>query len=214
MSFAVEPIPAAGALCTLAQVKERTAILDTDSDALIQSLIPLALQRLNLATGREFIWTGTAETRTFETTSRHLSLFGSDLRTCTAVILDPLGAAKAITVNTGYILRPSRLTGTNTAIRFADASGISSYFSRQFGMAQVAVTGDWGIWEDISTVPADINEAAIECVLSWIDKPISDIAGIDSLSPRGMMPSLSPMWDIPMSAWRKLQPYNVNLGAY
>ena len=206
--------PVVNALCTLYQIKMRTGILDSDSDALIESLIPLALSRMNQATGREFMWTGTKETRVFDTMSHHVVLVGSDLRNCTTVAMDPNGQPVTLQASIDYILRPWRLTGTSTSIRLSDALYLGSDFTRRMNVVQVAVTGDWGIWGDLADVPADINAAAIECVLSWIDKPVSDIAGIDSLSPRSIMPSLSPMWDIPMSAWRKLQPYSVNFGVY
>ena len=61
---------------------------------------------------------------------------------------------------------------------------------------------------------ADINAAAIECILSWVGQSVPDMAGMEAASARGYMPSLSSTYDIPASAYRKIQPYNRNLGVW
>jgi hypothetical protein len=63
-------------------------------------------------------------------------------------------------------------------------------------------------------VPADINEAAIECVLAWIDRPVAVATTYDPVPPSGGLPVMGGSWDIPTAAYRKIQPYTRVLGVY
>jgi hypothetical protein len=213
MSPILTPIPASpGLLCTRDQVKARIQITFSGSDTLIDDLIATVLPTVTNRYGCEFMPQTNGETRTFDVRHRLVDLTGCDLRTATSVVLDPNGTPNTLTAGSDYILLPCRLTGTYPQMRISDALGIDSAFSRGFGAAQLAVTGDWGIWGTTADVPADIQEAAIECVLSWMDKPVSDIGAIDSSTVRQQMPGVAQSWDIPASAHRKFSPYNRNLG--
>ena len=204
---------AGGALCTREQVKGRGAITTAGQDALINSLIPVVLPKVSNRYGCEFMPRVT-EARTFDVRSRLVELVGSDLRTVTTVVMDPNGTPRTLVEGTGYVLVPCRLTGTYTEIRLSDALNFRSEYASRFGMMQIAITGEWGIWGTLADVPADIQEAAVECVLSWMQKPVSDITAIDSSAPRQIVAGTAQTWDIPASAHRAFQPYNRVSGIY
>jgi hypothetical protein len=201
------------ALCTRQQVKARSLITTIAQDATIDQLITTVLPKVSTRYGCEFM-PHTTGTRTFDFDHRLIDLVASDLRSATSVVLDPNGTPRTLTPGVDYILRPCRLTGTFEEIQLSAALTIESDFSRRFGMKQIEVTGDWGIWDTVADVPDDIQEAAVECVLSWLSKPVSDISAIDSQAPRQISAGIAQTWDIPLSAHRAFQPYNRNLGVY
>jgi hypothetical protein len=208
--------PSEAALCTLAQVKVRGNIDGTGRDNGIAALIPLALRRLNVANGREFMPQVT-EKRRFRIDSGPLvRLPDCDLRAVTLVTLHPesVTEAVALTDGTDYTLNLERLTSSTDVLRLASGLDPYSTFAGNFGYAQVDITGAWGIWGTVASVSADINEAAIECVLAWLDKGMDSIAGMDGGGARDFMPSNGATFDIPSSAYRKCQSYNRHLGAY
>lgn len=203
-------------LCTRAQVKERGNIPSaiTASDAQIDSLIPAVLATFNARYGREFMPQVTA-TRTFDIRHTLIPLRAFDLRTATTVLLHPEATSPTtLAASVGYILdHYDDLTGTYAAIRIPDSLGFSSGRMTGFGRAQVSVTGNWGCWADATHVPDDVNSAAIDTVLAWMNKPASEMASlVESFDGRG--PSPASTWDIPAAAHRKMQPYNRNFGAW
>jgi hypothetical protein len=216
-----DPIPADQlALCTLAQVKQRAHIGTIESDDLIRTLIALALKRLSVSTGREFLpWV--TEERAFDVDRSLVVLDDCDLRPSSetdplTVVLHPENGVNALTLTEGtdYELALERLTGTAGRLRLGSHVPLCSRRAAAFGHARISITGGWGIWEKLSAVPQDINEAAIECVLSWIDKAVASTAGYDTVTPAGGMPSMGASWDIPTAAYRKVQPYSRNLGVW
>lgn len=214
MSIDLEPIvdTTPPALCTREQVKARIDITTAHGDAQIDALIATVLPTVCTRYGREFMpWT--TATRYFDVRSNLVDLTGSDLRHPTSIVLDPDDKATTLGAD-DYILRPCFLTDTYTAVKLSSALALDSDYARKFGVGRIAITGDWGIWATTDDVPLDIQEAAIECVLSWMDRPVADLAAIDSANPRGMMPAVQQAWDIPISAYRKFMPYSRNLGVY
>ena len=110
----------------------------------------------------------------------------------------------------GYRLEVDALANTAGAIRLSERLSLASAYRRNFRVSRLEVTGDWGIWAEDTDVPADVNEAAVECVLSWIDRPVSTITGYDAASPGDALPNMGASWDIPRSAYLKLQRYSRN----
>lgn len=207
-------------LCTLEQVKERGVIkaTTTDKDALIQTLIESVLPVFNMRFQREFMPPVT-ETRTFSVRNRVVFLDGCDLASATAAVLDKGGTSeKTLVAGRDYILDIDDrdfITKTWQVIDLSRQLDISSDMMRDFGFSQIDITGTWGCWADVSAVPADVNAAAIETVLSWMSKPAASIAAaVDSGGMRDMAPVTPSTWDIPSSAWRKMQPYSRNLGVW
>ena len=202
------------ALCTLAQVKKRARITTIESDDLIKSLIAVALARLNSSAQREFLpWV--TETRPFKAERDLVELDYSDLRpnsddSPVTVVLHPeLGAnASTLVEGTDYELAVERQTGTAGRLRLARHVSLCSLHAYRFGHAQLTVAGGWGIWEQLCAVPVDINEAAIECVLSWVDKAVENAAQYSVGSAGTGLPNMVGSWDIPTAAWRKVQPYS------
>jgi len=199
-------------LCTVAQVKARIGIQTAEHDARIATLIDVVLPTANNRYGCEFM-PRVAEARIFDVRTRLVELVGSDLHACTTVVLDPNGTPRTLVEGMDYVLVSCRLTGTYTEIRLSDALNVSSEYASRFGV-QLEVTGAWGIWATTADVPGDINAAAIDCVLSWFDRPSAGVAGIESGSPRDGAPAIPNTWDIPSSAHRRFQPFNRNLGVY
>lgn len=207
----------AGGLCTLAQVKARLNKTTSDYDDRIDALIAALLPTVNARYGREFM-PGATTKRTFPVTSRFVSLGASDLRTVTTVKLHPeTTSPTTLAENTDYALMPvgaDPLTGTYGAIRLAGTLSVSSDFLTAFGVAQLEIDGAWGCWTTVTDVPEDINTAAIECVLAWINKPVAQIGVLGSGEPRQVEPAVPSTWDIPSSAHRKFQAYNRVFGCY
>jgi hypothetical protein len=122
------------------------------------------------------------------------------------VVLDPNGTPITL-ASSDYLLRPRPLTGTSAMLLISDKVPFTSDFHHHFGFAQVAVTGTWGIWATVADVPVDIQDAAITCVLSWLDRPSANVAGIDVSGTRDGAPVIPNTWDIPAAAHRKFLPY-------
>lgn len=202
-------------LCTRAQVIDRLGISGTGTNDQIDAMIAAVLPRVSNHYGREFMPHATA-TRTFEVRNRLVSLGAYDLRTVTTMTLHPEATTPTVlTADSDYALMPAALGGTYSGVRLSGALTLrSSDFAAKFGYAQLEIAGAWGIWATTAEVPADIQEAAVECVCSWLDQPSSVIAGIDSGDARAVMPGIPQTWDIPASAHRKFMPYNRNFSVY
>lgn len=205
-------------LCTLEQIKARGQITVASSDDIITSLICSVLPVFNMRFSREFMADGDS-TRTFLVRNRYISFGGCDLRAETAVVLHP-GEPEETTLvaGTDYLISPGsfdRKTGTYSALILSASLGLASTQSRKFGLAKLTITGTWGCFDDESDVPADINAAAVETVRAWMDRPSAAIASqLEASGMRGIEPATPSTWDIPSSAYRKMQPYNRNLGVW
>ena len=199
------------ALCSLAQVKLEGRINTNDSDDLIrEQLIPDALARLNARTGREFMPHTTA-THTFDVTSYLVVMENHDLRRAIRVTLHPEYEAIDLVPDVDYELDIDPLTGTAGRIRLAPHLNLMSRRARTYGRARLEVVGEWGCWSDLSEVPIDVNRAAILTVLSALEKPVTDLPGIDVMDPRPFAPARSGAgWDIPLDAYRKIARYDRN----
>ncbi len=206
-------------LCTRAQVKDAIGIPGTADDARIDALISEATRTIMRRYGREFVpWT--TATRTFVVQKRLVDLAPHDLRSAASVVLSPgTPDAQTLVANTDYALLPiGGAEGTNTFLQLRLAAGftVRSESLSRFGFAQLQVTGNWGVWADATTVAEDIRRAAIETVLSWLDRPSASVAGLQELGdPHRALAPTAQGWDIPLSAHRKLSAYNTrNLGVY
>ncbi len=206
-------------LCTRSQVKDAIGIPGTADDARIDALIVEAAHTIMRRYGREFVpWT--VMTRTFAVSKRLLDLAPHDLRSATSVVLHPgTPDARTLAENVDYALLPvggAERTGTFLQLRLSAGLAVRSDFLERFGVAQLQIAGNWGVWADATTVADDIRRAAIETVLSWLDRPAASVAGLQELSdPHRALAPTAQGWDIPLSAHRKLMPYNTrNLGVY
>ncbi|MBT9156745.1 MAG: hypothetical protein DDT37_01733 [Firmicutes bacterium] len=206
-------------LCTRQQVKDAIGIPGTADDARIDALILEAAHTIMRRYGREFVpWS--VATRTFAARKRLVDLAPHDLRSVTSAVLSPgTPDAEILVANTDYTLLPiggAERTGTFLQLRFSNNLTIRSSFLERFGMAQVQIVGNWGVWADATTVAEDIRRAAIETVLSWLDRPSASVAGLQELGdPHRALAPTAQGWDIPLSAHRKLSAYNTrNLGVY
>ncbi len=162
--------------------------------------------------GREFVpWT--VATRTFAVRSRLIEIAPHELRSATSVVLSPgTPDAQTLVENTDYALLPvggAERTGTFLQLRLSAGFTVRSDLLGRFGFAQLQITGAWGAWADATTVAEDIRRAAIETVLSWLDRPSASVAGLQELiDPHRALAPTAQGWDIPLSAHRKLSAYN------
>lgn len=202
-------------LCTIAQVRAHGRITGTDADALITLLIPRVSRRFNLAAGREFMRLPAPLERSFEVTDHVVSLGARDLRTATTVTLHPgdPAAARVLTAGLHYELALDDDTGTAHTLRLARGLALWSAHAAAFGHAELAILGEWGIWEDVTAVPADINAAAIIMVRAGLEKVMAEgMAAGDLVGPGGA--HFESTWDMPSAAWRALQPYSREWGVW
>jgi hypothetical protein len=213
----VDESPSVDMLCTLAQVKARIGFENSQYDDRIVGLIGALTPVVNARYGREFMGQTTA-TRTFPVRHHSVDLGKCDLRTASAIVLHPEATVPvALTANVDYVLDPvggDELTGTYGAVRIANTISLQSVLATKFGLAQMEVTGEWGIWATTADVPADINQAAVECILSLIDRPSANISGMSSGAMRETAPVIPATWDIPFGAHRKFLPYSRSWGVY
>jgi hypothetical protein len=203
-------------LCTREQVKMRGEINTTKQDHLIDLLIDAVARTAAVRYGREFV-TLPAATRTFAVRNRLVPLRSFDLKTATTVKWDPDGDDTTLVEGTDYILLPiggDDLTGTYDALRLSNTLNLSSDRASRFGVGSLEIAGIWGLWDSAADVPLDINMAAIETVLSWLSKPVSDITQIDGGNPLLRVPAAPQSWDFPISAHRKFASYSRNWGVY
>ena len=211
----VAPSAATEGLCTLEQVKERIGLTTTDSDATIATLIAALTPIANVRYGREFMQTGSSK-RTFMVRNNRIDLAPFDLRTVSGVILHPEAETpQVLTANVDYALvGAGSLTSAYSILRLANGASISSTFASRFGTAQVEITGAWGLWATTADVPLDINQAAVECIVSLMNRPSATVANVSSGGAREIAPAIPNTWDFPFSAHVKFQPYSRNFGVY
>lgn len=194
-------------LCTTAQVKDAIGITGSADDARITTLIAEATQTIMRRYGREFV-PHIVATRSFRLRHQLVNLAPFDLRSVTAVTLQP--AARALAAAEYHLLPIGGMERTGT---FAQVFLRSEPPDAEISWLEI--NGAWGCWVDAAAVAEDIRRAAIETVASWLDRPAAAIAGIVELSePHLQRQATATSWDIPASAHRKLQMYSRNLGVY
>jgi len=208
------PIPASvmPSLCTLEQVKSRLGIEKSGDDPKINTLIAAILPTFSKRLRRELMPHVTGA-RVFDVGGAFVALGASDLRTASSVVLSLDDTERVLLPGIDYIRWPlDALTGTAGYIKISRNISLRSVRFDSFGVVPLTVTGAWGIWDGVDDVPADVNIAAIETVLSWLDRPSAEIAMLGGGDPRYMEPAAPQTWDIPASAWRKLSAYNRPVG--
>lgn len=208
-----------GMLCSLQQVKDRIGVNGSEDDDLINGIIASVTRTIMVRYGREFVPQTDNVTRIFAVVNRWVNLRSFDLRSVSSVILNPAeNCERVLAEDRDFTLEPvggDELTGTYLAIKLSDLLLIGGDFSRKFGKARLQVTGNWGIWADATDVAMDVNEAAIETCVSWLDRGALKVTGANNFGePHSAGPTTTQGWDIPFSAHRKLMPYARNLGVY
>lgn len=198
--------PAEVSLCTLEQVKSQIDLVIAGSDPVLERLIAAVLPTFSNRFRREFMPQVT-QTRTIDVPGPFVTFGSMDLKAATAVVLHPGTSDEIDLAESQYDLWIDDLTSTAEALMLDHDLDLCSDHSASFGYAKLAITGTWGIWESVSEVAYDVNLAAIETVLAWSERPSSDISMIAGADPRDVGPMPASTWDIPTSAWRKMQPY-------
>jgi len=206
----VEPVNAVG-LCTLEQVQRLPNITTTDDDQRIADLILAATRVICNRYERELVPQVASTVRTFKVTKRHVDLAPYDLRSVTTAKMHPEETSPTtLTAITDYNLQPvgaDPLTGTFKDLQLSINVSLSSTLCNNFGYAQLEITGDWGVWATESDVPEDVRQAAITTVLSWLDRPSSEISAINAIGEPGRLPSSGGTWEVPFSAHMIFQRY-------
>ena len=201
----VEPVSYVG-LCTLEQVKNAVGIDSTSDDVRIADLIMSATKTICNKYEREFV-PQSSTVRTFRVDKNLVDLAPYDLRSVSLVRLHPEATSPTtLTASTDYCLLPIGGDSYNS-IRLGTGVTLESDFSDDFGFSQLEVTGTWGIWASESEVPEDVNRAAVVTVLSWLDRPVAQIAAVDLGDPRQMLPSGGGTWAIPNAAHEVFRRY-------
>ena len=199
-------------LCTVAQVKSRLGLTSTAQDGRIDGMIAVVTPVFNARYGREFMPRSTA-TRNFDLRSRIVAI--GDLATPTTVTLHPDTPDQLVlTQGTDYVLRMDDMTGTAISLRLSEYLPITSDRFARFGTAQLRITGEWGIWGDVTEVSPDVCECAVDTVASWMDRGSSNIAGIDNSDVRGVGVAAGVTWDIPFAVHVKMKMWSNTMGVW
>lgn len=205
------------ALCTVDDVKFSLELTTSDYDALIQILVTAGSYALQRRCQREFLPRSTATTRRFVVRQARVNLAPYDLISATSVVFDPTGATpKTLIAGTDYLLDPpggalgSPTDGSqpiSLELLLSNAYNISSTTSNYFGYSLLDITGSWGAFASLSTVPPDLRRAAVVTVSSWLDRAISAYAIHDQMDSRDIRPDQMSTWAIPAAAYRAIEPY-------
>lgn len=195
-------------LCTRDQVKSRLNLTKDGENDRIDTIVAAILPTLSNRLHRELMPHGTA-TRVFEAEHGFVSLGSYDLRAADTVVLTLDGTETELVAGVDYALWPmDPLTGTTGYLKLRRGLSLACTHYDSFGFVPLTITGDWGIWASVTEVPEDVNAAALDTALSWLDRPSAEIAMLGGGDPRFTEPVAPQTWDIPASAWRKLAPYN------
>ena len=206
---------AAQDLCSLSDVRAALEIpvADTSRDSLISTLITAASDAIMEETEREFAPVTASATRRFRIENFSMSLAPYDLRTVTTFTLHPESSSPITLDTTQYNLEPvTTKTGTYTSVQFSTylASLPSSTTAFAFGYALCDITGAWGF----SSVPTDVNRAAVITVAAWMRKDVSALIAASELDiGGGISPAFPSTMEIPNAAKRLLRPY-YRLGSF
>ena len=214
----VAAAPTGSDLCTVADVKAIRELTTTASDSLIQTLITqasvAAMDRYQRQWGGPE--TATLHVFTIDPTlspirargvirGLHVDLAPFDLRSASLVAIgvDSSGAGgSALTADSQYMLAtPRTRDGVYLSLQLSSTTNPWGSLSTMFGVARVAVTGNWGC----AAVPLQIVRATAITVASWMDRAMTqyglDLGGSDVGSP----PTPANTWEIPMAAHRLFQ---------
>lgn len=189
------------AIIELAEVRQRLELraTDTDLDAQIVALIPVAAREIARFARREFTPTDGA-TRRFRVSGPVVELDPYDIREVTSVTLDPDGAATVIEAG-DYRMQPSPKTD-NVWTDLHLSSAVRLDFER-FGWTEVEIEGDWGF----ETVPTDVRDAAVVAIRSWLRRDVSTYAQIAGDDPRSLPPDAYGTYKLPPASKAKLDGY-------
>ena len=199
---------AAQDLCSLADVKTALEITDAQRDTLITALITQASLAIMNDCDREFAPATASATRRFQIDDLSLNLAPFDLRSTTAVTLNP-ETTSPITLNatTDYQLKPiGSPSGTFTTIRFS--SLLTALYASQtvfsFGYALCDISGAWGF----SAVPINVNRACVITVGSWLRKDVTQLIAASEFDAGGSLaPPFPTTLEIPRNAEALLAPF-------
>lgn len=187
-------------LVALAAVKAAIGITGTVRDALMEDAITAASDLILREYEREFAPVTASATRTFAVDrAGWVDLAPYDLRTATAVTLDPDDTATVLTAGTGYQLHPfPARDGVYTALEILTTTTLP----RPTGRLTLSVAGAWGF----AAVPEPVQRACIETVRAITR---ADPGGWSSVGGDGrpMEPSPQGTYAIPLAARRWLDPY-------
>lgn len=196
--------PMAGMLLELADLRLAMELRasDTKLDDDFRRLIPVVTKAVAKWTQREFTPT-TAATRRFRTDGRLVDLAPYDLRTATTVTFDPVGGPVVMSSTNDYRLQPThRPDGVYTELRISDLFAVQTGTWVTFGFNEVDILGDWGF----ATVPADVKEAAVIAIRSWLRRDLSTYAQVDA-DMRQLQPEAFGTYKLPPASKAMLDPY-------
>lgn len=154
------------ALVTLDQAKIKCAIKPPDSskDDQLVELINSASRTITGYCEREFTPTASATRRFKVDRSLVVDLLPYDLRSATAVTLNPEASPVTLATPADYMLEPiPSVFGTYQQIHLSQLLAVASTTLFRFGYALIDVTGAWGF----ATVPADVERACLVTVDAW-----------------------------------------------
>lgn len=198
--------PGSANLCSLADVREGLELpaIDRNRDDLIETLIPAASRAISTLCGREFAPAVDDTLRRLEVHGRVVDLAPWNLRAADTVTLHPESSAVTLAASTDYTLQPTRKPdGVYDRMILAPDRSLASEHWRRFGFALLDVTGDWGY----ATVPADVRQAAVTTISSWLRRDVTSLALADLEAFEQARPLETGQFSIPAAALRLLSPY-------
>lgn len=191
-------------LTNLAAVRRYLQSVGNDQDQVIGDLITAASGVIQEWTGREFTPSGPS-TRRFPVTGRIVDLEPFDLRSASAVTLDPESTSpRVLTVDVDYALEPvsKALGGTYVQVRLSSFVPFGlSQAAQAFGRAYLDVTGLWGM----SDVPAAVAQACVDTVCAWMRSDVQSFSTSFNPDEPGVVYSSGA--NLPASVRYKIHPY-------
>jgi hypothetical protein len=201
-----------GSLCSADDVKtalEYSSDIGTLYDDLIGTICLAVGSVFDQRYQREFAQRS-AGTEVFEVRTLLVDLAPFDLRTASAVVIDPEGTPGTLTSDQ-YRLAPAGgdpLSGTYKHLRISPlvTDLWQSETARYFGYATVSIAGAWGIFASGTVDPA-VQRAAVVTAASWLDRAIDEYAIQGAEAPREIMPQRFTTWAIPSAAHLLMSPW-------
>lgn len=204
-------------LCTIDDVKAAMEPQSNTSsrDPIIQALITSASVAIMGRLERELAPQTAGATRTVRVRTQETQDDGTlvadlnpyDLRSASLVQLHPEQSSPVtLTANLDYSLEPfGAPQGSYQRIRLSRYLVVVSNFEIRFGYAQLAITGDWGLWNTVD-VDNDVRDAVVLTVRAWLrQNPGNDLIGLNE--EQGVQPTLPGTWDIPRVALNRIKRY-------
>ena len=211
-------------LVTLAQVRAELELpaADTTRDSLISTVITQASRAITSAVQREFVCEVSQANLVYRDFRLDYGSYWMDIApydmhatTNTTVTIHPdLPEETTLVKNTEWIVEPIGTYWSYEAIRFNNTIDLhNSEYTRNFGYTKVRVGArHWGF----STVPDDVQRAAIITVASNIDRRVDAFGFNNELSDpdMGISPNRSITFTIPTAALSLLAPYRRHTSAF